>query len=132
MKRLYGHPEVTAGMVQGDLEDVTKSFNMMNLAEKREKLAMWKMRMNDNIGKQAEWINKKGGCLTPTVVEDGIEACSRNETVGSLFRYWHDLTYGGSKMFGVKSSLLKELRKSLKFSCLRSRMHPMDKKKKKK
>ena len=91
MKRLYGHPEVTAGMVQGDLEDVTKSFNMMNQAEKREKLAMWKMRMNDNIGKKAEWINKKGSCLTPTVVEDGIEACSRNETVGSLFRYWHDL-----------------------------------------
>jgi len=56
----------------------------------REKLSMWKLMMNQDINKKSAWINKKGICLTPSVIENEVVTCARQEGVGSLFRYWSD------------------------------------------
>ena len=90
-KKLYGARKVTLAEAEGDMKMASKELNCLLESDRREKLSQWKQTMKTSRPSRADWINRKGGALSPTVVKEDKVAMDKMEAVGMIHDYWIDL-----------------------------------------
>eukprot|EP00434_Breviolum_minutum_P005586 symbB.v1.2.004926.t1/scaffold281.1/size241006/7 len=90
-KKLYDSTDINLDVVMRDLHELSKKFNNDQEDEKNQKLSLWKQRIRENASVKADWLNKKGSTMTPTVVDSHGISTTKQQAVEALKEYWNNL-----------------------------------------
>jgi len=90
-KKLYQGIEVDLEKVEDDMNKLSNALTKSQEEEKEQKLSTWKHRIRESTSVKADWLNKKGSTMTPTVQDTNGISTTKQQAVGALRDYWNKL-----------------------------------------